>query len=77
LVSRKSRPYLVIVAPMTTLERPYPTRVSITFQGKRGQVALDQVRTVDRLRLTRRLGTISTKTAQAVSSVLAEMFARE
>jgi mRNA interferase MazF len=87
---RKSRPCLVvspnemnvplrtiIVAPMTTVERPYPTRVPITFQGKRGQVALDQIRTVDRQRLTRRLGTISAKTAQAVSCVLAEMFARQ
>jgi mRNA interferase MazF len=87
---RKSRPCLVvspnemnvhlrtiIVAPMTTVARPYPTRVPIAFQGKRGQVALDQIRTVDRQRLTRKLGTIPTKTAQAVSSVLTEMFARE
>lgn len=66
----------VIIAPMTTTERPYPTRVGITFQSKRGQVALDQIRAVDRQRLVRRLGAVPAKTAQAVSSLLVEMFAR-
>jgi mRNA interferase MazF len=86
---RKTRPSLVIspdemnrhlrtvlIAPMTTVERPYPTRVSLTFQGKRGQVALDQIRAVDRQRLVRRIGKASSPTAQAVSGVLIEMFAR-
>jgi mRNA interferase MazF len=66
----------VIIAPMTTTERPYPTRVSITFQNKRGQVALDQIRAVDRQRLVRKLGAAPSKTAQSVSSVLVEMFTR-
>ena len=66
----------VIIAPMTTTERPYPTRVSITFQSRRGQVALDQIRAVDRKRLVRKLGTAPAKTAQTVASVLVEMFAR-
>ncbi len=66
----------VIIAPMTTTERPYPTRVSITFQNKRGQVALDQIRAVDRQRLVRKLGCAPAKTVQAVSSVLVEMFTR-
>ena len=66
----------VLIAPMTTVERPYPTRVSLTFQGKRGQVALDQIRAVDRQRLVRRIGKASSATAQAVSGVLIEMFAR-
>lgn len=86
---RKTRPCLVvspdemnrhlmttIVAPMTTTERPFPTRVSVNFQGKKGQVALDQLRTVDRQRLVRKLGTVSAKTANSVSAVLTEMFAR-
>jgi mRNA interferase MazF len=86
---QKTRPCLVIspnemnlhlrttiVAPLTTTERPYPTRVAVTFQGKSGQVALDQLRAVDRQRLTRKLGTISTRAAAAVSATLAEMFAR-
>ncbi|MGC2259163.1 MAG: type II toxin-antitoxin system PemK/MazF family toxin [Candidatus Sulfotelmatobacter sp.] len=66
----------VLVAPMTTTLRAYPTRVNLTFRNKAGQVALDQLRAVDRQRLVKRLGTVSTKTAQSVSSVLVEMFVR-
>jgi mRNA interferase MazF len=66
----------VLIAPMTTVERPYPTRVALSFQGKRGQVVLDQIRAVDRQRLVRRIGKASSATAQAVSGVLIEMFAR-
>ena len=66
----------VVIAPMTTSERPYPTRVTVTFQNKRGQVALDQIRAVDRQRLVRKLGSVSAKTAQVVSAVLVEMFTR-
>jgi mRNA interferase MazF len=64
----------VIIAPMTTAERPYPTRVAVTFQGKRGQIALDQLRAVDRQRLVRKVGTVTPKTAHAVCSRLVEMF---
>jgi mRNA interferase MazF len=67
----------IIIAPMTTAERPYPTRVALSFQGKRGQVALDQIRAVDRRRLVRKLGRVSARTAQAVSAVLVEMFIRQ
>jgi mRNA interferase MazF len=66
-----------IIAPMTTAERPYPTRVAVTFQGKRGQVALDQLRAVDRQRLVRKLGTVSSRIARSVSATLIEMFARQ
>jgi len=66
----------VLVAPMTTTLRSYPTRVKLNFRNKAGQVALDQLRAVDRQRLVRKLGTISNKTAAAVSSVLVEMFVR-
>lgn len=66
-----------IVAPMTTAERPYPMRVAVTFQGKHGQVALDQIRAVDRQRLVRKLGRVPAKTAQTVSTVLVEMFTRQ
>jgi mRNA interferase MazF len=86
---RKTRPALVvspnepnqylrtvIIAPLTSTERLYPTRVSMTFQEKRGQVALDQIRAVDQQRLVRKLGTAPAKAAQQVSSVLVEMFVR-
>jgi mRNA interferase MazF len=66
-----------IVAPMTTVVRPYPTRVPVRFQGKRGQVALDQLRAVDWQRLLRKLGNLSAHTARVVSSTLVEMFNRE
>ena len=65
----------VIVAPMTTKGRPYPTRVPIRFQRKDGQIVLDQIRTIDETRLVRRLGKISATAAQRVLVVLGEMFA--
>jgi mRNA interferase MazF len=85
---RKTRPCLVIspdemnrfigtviVAPMTTKGAQYPTRVPCKFQGKQGQVVLDQIRTVDKARLVRRLGKVTEQTRAAVLSVLGEMFA--
>jgi len=65
----------VIVAPMTTRGRPYPTRVPCHFQGKNGQIVLDQIRTVDKTRLVKRLGQINTATQKATLGLLAEMFA--
>jgi len=65
----------VIIAPMTTKGRPYPTRVSCQFQNKEGQIVLDQLRTVDKVRLVKRLGQIDVETQGAVLDVLAEMFA--
>lgn len=65
----------VIVAPMTTKGRDYPTRVKCFFNGKEGQVVLDQIRTVDKLRLVHKLGEIDSKTKTEILSVLAEMFA--
>ena len=65
----------VIVAPMTTKGRPYPTRVACRFQGKDGQIVLDQIRTVDKSRLVQRLGRISESTQADVLATLAEMFA--
>ena len=66
----------VIVAPMTTKGRPYPTRVPVRFQGKSGQVVLDQLRTVDKSRLVKRLGRLNQTTTTRVVALLAEMFAR-
>ena len=85
---RKTRPCLVvspdelnhslrtiIVAPLTTAGQPYPWRVPITFAGKRGHVVLDQLRTVDRERLVRRLGPLDAGTARDILDILAELFA--
>jgi mRNA interferase MazF len=65
----------VMVAPMTTKGRPYPSRVPCRFQGKEGQVVLDQIRTIDKARLVRKLGRVSKKTSSTVLAVLGEMFA--
>jgi mRNA interferase MazF len=65
----------VIVAPMTTRGRPYPTRVQCQFHGKRGQIVLDQLRTVDASRLVRKLGRIDKRTVEATLAVMQEMFA--
>ena len=64
----------VIVAPMTTKGRNYPTRVSCLFQGKEGHIMLDQIRTVDKSRLAKRLGRIDVEAQSMVFSVLAELF---
>ena len=65
----------VIVAPMTTKGRSYPTRVACKFQEQQGQIVLDQIRTVDKSRLARKLGRISKTTQRDVLTTLAEMFA--
>lgn len=85
---RKTRPCLVvspdelnqhlrtvIVAPMTTGGHAYPWRVACTFQNRRGFVALDQLRTVDRGRLVNRLGRLAPATLGSIWSTLQEMFA--
>jgi mRNA interferase MazF len=85
---RKTRPCLIvspddlnahlgtfIVAPLTTGSHPYPFRVACRFGGKAGYVVLDQVRTVDRARLVRRLGRITPSVEAKALGVLQEMFA--
>lgn len=85
---RKTRPCVVvspdelnaylntfIVAPMTTGGHVYPFRIPCRFSGRAGYVVLDQVRTVDRHRLVRRLGRLSSATLSRALGVLQEMFA--
>lgn len=85
---RKSRPCVVVspdemnrhirtvvIAPMTTKGRPYPSRVETRFAGKVGQVILDQIRTVDKVRLIKRLGALDPQAASRVLDVLREFFA--
>jgi mRNA interferase MazF len=65
----------VIIAPMTSVRRGWPTRVEINFQGKAGEIALDQIRTVDKIQLVKRLGHLDAETADAVLDTLGELFA--
>ena len=64
-----------IVAPMTTASHAYPFRVPCRFQGTAGRVVLDQIRTVDRARLVKKLGRLSTQALDTSLQVLGEMFA--
>ena len=65
----------VIIAPMTTVDKDYPTRIACKFQKKQGRIVLDQIRTIDRKRLIKRLGTIDSKTQLDVVNLLQRMFA--
>jgi mRNA interferase MazF len=65
----------VIIAPMTSAQKEYPTRVSCSFRKKEGQIVLDQVRTVDKARLIQKLGTIDSRAQLDVISVLQRLFA--
>ena len=63
----------VIIAPMTTKSHAYPTRVPLTFQGKSGWIVLDQIRTIDKLRIINKLGKLNSKKITEVKNILNEM----
>ena len=64
----------VIIAPMTTRGRAYPTRVTCRFQNKEGQIVLDQIRTVDKIRLVKRIGRVDEDVQQQVLNALQALF---
>ena len=63
----------VIIAPMTTKSKSYPTRVDLTFQSKKGFIVLDQIRTVDKSRLIKKLGSTDIKTITKIKKIIKEM----
>lgn len=65
----------VIIAPMTTKTRKYPSRIQINFQNKTGDIVLDQIRTIDKCRLVKKLGSITKIKSQQIANTLTEMFA--
>jgi mRNA interferase MazF len=65
----------VIVAPMTTKGFVAPFRVPVTHAGSKGLIVLDQVRTVDKIRLVKRLGAVNNKTLASALITLQEVFA--
>lgn len=75
----ESNKYLgtVIVAPMTTTIRNYPTRIECKFKRKKGQIALDQIRTLDKERLIKKLGNLETDICKIVCNRLIELFSYE
>jgi mRNA interferase MazF len=66
----------VIVAPMTTKSRPAPFRVRLSHGGKKGFILLDQIRAVDKVRLAKRMGSVSAKTISIALDTLQEVFAK-
>jgi len=65
----------VIVAPMTTGSRPAPFRIPVAFEGKKGLILLDQIRTLDKSRLAKQLGAVTPKTLSATLATLQVVFA--
>uniref|UniRef100_A0A7C3EGM2 mRNA interferase n=1 Tax=Gracilinema caldarium TaxID=215591 RepID=A0A7C3EGM2_9SPIR len=63
----------VIIAPMTTKSHPFPTRIELEFNKKTGWIVLDQIRTIDKTRLIKRMGNIDDQTIQKVKTILKEM----
>lgn len=66
----------VIVAPMTSKGFPAPFRIPVTHSGTKGLIVLDQLRTVDKVRLAKKMGTVSPKTLTSVLTTLQEVFAQ-
>ncbi len=65
----------VIIAPLTSAAHPYPFRVACRFENRAGYIVLDQIRTVDRERLLKHLGRLTSSTVERTLGVLREMFA--
>jgi mRNA interferase MazF len=65
----------VIIAPMTSAQKEYPTRVSCAFRKKRDQIVIDQIRTIDKARLIKKFGTIDSRAQLDVISILQRLFA--
>lgn len=64
----------LVVSPMTTTSRKYPTRVEVKQNGKTGWVAIDQIRTIDKVRIIRTLGALTKNEIQEVKAVIKETF---
>ncbi|MCF2141447.1 MAG: type II toxin-antitoxin system PemK/MazF family toxin [Candidatus Lokiarchaeota archaeon] len=64
----------IIIAPMTTKSHAYPTRIKLTFEGKVGWIVLDQIRTVDKKRIVKKLGTVDAQIISKIKELIREMF---
>lgn len=63
----------VIIAPMTTKSRPCPTRIGIKFKNKKGWIVLDQIRTIETIRLVKKMGNLDPQYIKRIKAVLKEM----
>ena len=64
----------VVVAPMTTSLRNYPTRVNIKFKEKKGKIAVDQIRTIDKKRIVKIIGKISTIEIKMLKEIIKQTY---
>ena len=64
----------LVVSPMTATSRKYPTRVEVKHHGKIGWIAIDQIRTIDKVRVIKTLGTLNKSETREVKSVIKETF---
>jgi len=64
----------IVVAPMTSSSKPYPTRVEVRHKGTKGWIAIDQIRTIDRMRIVKRFESLTAKEIEKVKDVMREMF---
>ncbi len=64
----------VIIVPLTSIIKPYPTRLNCHFKDKDGQLVVDQIRCVDKSRLISKLGTMDVKTSKELCSLIIETF---
>lgn len=64
----------IVIAPITNSSKPYPTRVEIKHNKTKGWIVLDQIRTIDRLRIIKILGTLQEKEIQATKSIIKETY---
>ena len=63
----------IIIAPMTTKSHAYPTRIPLTFKGKKGWIVLDQIRTVDKRRVIKKIGKLSPNKIAEIKNIINEM----
>jgi mRNA interferase MazF len=66
----------VIIAPMTTKSHSYPTRIRLSFQKKSGWIVLDQLRTIDKTRIVKKLGKLNSNKIDEIKQILMEMLVK-
>lgn len=64
----------IVIAPMTSSSKPYPTRVDVNHNEQQGWIAIDQLRTIDRTRIVKTIGNLTQKETEKVKSVIQETF---
>lgn len=64
----------IVIAPMTSSSKPYPTRVGVRHKVTKGWIAIDQIRTIDRIRIVKRFGSLTDKEAEKIKIVIQETF---